>query len=104
VAVELGYAVQADAGRSGRLRHWLIAGVPEEVMEVHSKRAAEIDAECQRHGDNSYGARRVAARATRHAKEHGVEGELMGRRVDPGVDRGRRLNRRPTHYRASYRI
>jgi TrwC relaxase len=47
VAVELGYAIEADPGPSGRLRHWRIAGVPDEVIEVHSKRAAEIDAECQ---------------------------------------------------------
>jgi conjugative relaxase-like TrwC/TraI family protein len=38
VAVELGYAIEADAGPSGRLRHWRIAGVPDEVMEIHSKR------------------------------------------------------------------
>src|SRR5207244_3427976 len=39
----------------------------------------EIDAECQRRGDDSYRARRVAARTTRQDKEHGVEGELVGR-------------------------
>jgi conjugative relaxase-like TrwC/TraI family protein len=79
VAVELGYAIEADLGRSGRLRHWRIAGVPEVAMDVHSKRAAEIDAECERRGDRSYRARGVAARTTRNAKEHGVEGELVGR-------------------------
>ena len=68
VAVELGYAIEADAGPSGRLRHWRIAGVPDEVIEVHSKRAAEIDAECQRRGENSSQARAVAARTTRQAK------------------------------------
>jgi conjugative relaxase-like TrwC/TraI family protein len=79
IAVELGYAIEADPGPSGRLRHWRIAGVPDEVMGVHSKRSVEIDAECQRHGDNSSRARAVAARATRQAKEDGVEGELVGR-------------------------
>ncbi len=79
VAVELGYAIEADAGPSGRLRHWRIAGVPDEVIDVHSKRAAEIDAECQRRGDNSSQARAVAARTTRQAKQHGVEGELVAR-------------------------
>ena len=74
VAVDLGYAIEADPGPSGRLRHWRIAGVPDEVIEVHSKRAAEIDAECQRRGDTRYQARAVAARATRQAKEQGVEG------------------------------
>jgi conjugative relaxase-like TrwC/TraI family protein len=79
VAVELGYAIEADRGPSGRLRHWRIAGVPDVVMEVHSKRAAEIDAECQRRGDHSAKARAVAARTTRQPKEHGVEGDLVAR-------------------------
>jgi hypothetical protein len=79
VVVELGYAIEADPGPSGRLRHWRIGGIPGEVIDMHSKRAAEIDAECQRRGDDSYRARRVAARTTRRAKEHGVEGELVGR-------------------------
>ena len=68
VAVELGYAIKPDPGPSGRLGHWKIAGVPDEVMELHSKRAAEIDAECQRRGDSSYRARGVVARTTRKAK------------------------------------
>jgi hypothetical protein len=79
VAVELGYAIEADPGPSGRLRHWQIAGVPEAVTDVHSKRSAEIDAECERRGDHSSRARAVAARTTRQAKEHGVEGELLAR-------------------------
>jgi conjugative relaxase-like TrwC/TraI family protein len=78
-AVELGYGIEADRGPSGRLRHWRIAGIPDEVIAVHSKRSAEIDAECKRRGDSSYRARGVAARTTRGAKEHGVEGELVGR-------------------------
>ena len=32
VAVELGYAIEPDPGPSGRLGHWKIAGVPDEVM------------------------------------------------------------------------
>ncbi len=79
VAVELGYAIEADPGPSGRLGHWRIAGVPDEVMELHSKRAAEIEAECQRRGDTSYRARGVAARTTRNAKRHEPEGELVAR-------------------------
>jgi conjugative relaxase-like TrwC/TraI family protein len=79
VAVELGYAIEADPGPSGRLRHWRIPGVADEVMEVHSKRAAEIEAECLRRGDHSSQARAVAARTTRTAKRWAVEGELMGR-------------------------
>lgn len=79
-AVDLGYGIEADPGPSGRLGHWRIAGVPQEVMEVHSKRAAEITAECDRRGDRSYRARAMAARSTRRAKEaEGVEGQLMER-------------------------
>jgi hypothetical protein len=33
-AVEPGYAIEADPGPSGRLRHSRIAGVPDEVMEI----------------------------------------------------------------------
>ena len=79
VAVELGYAIEPDPGPSGRLGHWKIAGISDEVMELHSKRAAEIEAECQRRGDSSYRARGVAARATRKAKHHEPEGNLMSR-------------------------
>jgi conjugative relaxase-like TrwC/TraI family protein len=78
-AVELGYGIEADSGRSGRLRHWRIAGVADVVIDLHSKRAAEIDAECQRRGEHSSRARAVAARTTRTAKEHAVEGELVAR-------------------------
>ena len=79
VAVELGYAIEPDRGRPGRLGHWRIAGVPDEVMGVHSKRAAEIEAECSRRGDTSYRARGVAARTTRKAKRHEPEGQLVER-------------------------
>lgn len=66
-AVELGYAIEADDGRSGRLRGWRIAGVPEEVCELFSKRSAEIDDFVDDRG--SYRARAVAARTTRAAKD-----------------------------------
>ncbi len=79
VAVELGYAIEADPGPSGRLGHWKIAGVPDEVMDLHSKRAAEIEAECQHRGEDSYRARGVAARATRKAKRHEPVGPLTER-------------------------
>jgi AAA domain/TrwC relaxase len=79
-AVELGYGIEADPGPSGRLGHWRIAGVPDEVIEVHSKRAAAIDAECEKRGDNSFRARGVAARVTRKAKEaEAVETQLVER-------------------------
>jgi conjugative relaxase-like TrwC/TraI family protein len=78
-ARELGYAVVADRGPSGRLGHWAVAGVPEAVMENHSKRAAEITAECDDVDYHSYRARQVAARATRKAKGHLAPEDLMGR-------------------------
>ncbi|MDQ3575355.1 MAG: relaxase domain-containing protein [Actinomycetota bacterium] len=80
-AVELGYGIVADPGPSGRLGHWAIAGVPSEVMEAHSKRAAEIEAEMQRTGYHSYRARGIAARHTRDPKRHSPVGELMPRWV-----------------------
>jgi hypothetical protein len=52
-AVALGYGIVADDGPSGRLRSWAVAGIPDEVLEVHSKRAAEITAETQRRGFDS---------------------------------------------------
>ena len=80
-AVELGYGIIADPGPSGRLGHWAIAGVPDAVMEAHSKRAAEIDAEMARTGHDSYRARGIAARATRDPKRHTPVGELLPRWV-----------------------
>jgi conjugative relaxase-like TrwC/TraI family protein len=77
VAVELGYAIEADPGPSGRLGHWRIAGIPDEVLEVHSKRGAEIDAEMARRGRDSYRARNLVARDTREVKRHTPVGELM---------------------------
>jgi conjugative relaxase-like TrwC/TraI family protein len=80
VAVDLGYGIEPDPGPSGRLGHWRIAGVPDEVIEVHSKRAAEITAECERRGESGHRARSVAARATRKAKEaEEVEAQLVER-------------------------
>lgn len=79
VAVDLGYGIVPDNGPSGRLGHWAIAGIPAEVMDAHSKRAAEIQAEIERTGHDSYQARNVAARATRDPKRHTSVGELMPR-------------------------
>jgi hypothetical protein len=41
-AAELGCGISAGEGRSGWLRHWRIAGILEEVLALHSKRAGEI--------------------------------------------------------------
>ena len=79
VAVELGYAIGPDRGRTGRLGHWRVAGIPDEVLDVHSKRAAEIDAAVAERGYSSYRARNIAARDTRDVKRHTPIGELMPR-------------------------
>jgi conjugative relaxase-like TrwC/TraI family protein len=78
-AVRLGYGIEPDDGPSGRLGHWAIAGVAEEAMEVHSKRAAEIDAETQRRGFASYRARNIVARDHRAPKRHEPVADLMSR-------------------------
>jgi conjugative relaxase-like TrwC/TraI family protein len=64
--VELGYGIVADPGPSGRLGGWAIAGIPDEVCELHSTRSAQITAAVG--PDASYAARPVAARATRDRK------------------------------------
>jgi conjugative relaxase-like TrwC/TraI family protein len=78
-ALELGYGIEADPGPSGRLGHFRIAGVPKEICDLHSKRAAEIEAECRRTGNDSYRARGVAAKSTRAHKRHTPIGDLMER-------------------------
>jgi len=92
-AVQLGYDIVADAGPTGRLGHWAIAGVPNVVMEAHSKRAAEIQAEVERTGHDSYQARNVAARTTRDPKRHESVGELMPRWVSEIGDAGWSIER-----------
>ena len=69
-AVELGYGIEADAGPSGKLGHWKIAGVPEAALDVHSKRAAEINQAISERGFDTYQARQIAARETRKFKRH----------------------------------
>jgi conjugative relaxase-like TrwC/TraI family protein len=76
-AVELGYGIEADGGRSGRLGGWAVAGVPREVCELHSTGAAQIDAAAG--PDGSYRSRQVAARATRDRKTHDRADDLVGR-------------------------
>ncbi len=76
-AVELGYAIEADDGPSGRLGHWRIAGVPESVCELFSKRAAEITAAVESKGYSTYQARQTAARDTRKSKRHTPPDDLM---------------------------
>ena len=87
-AVELGFAILPDAGPSGKLGHWRIAGIPLRACEVLSKRSAEIDAAVAEAGHDTYRARQVAARTTRRAKRHTPEAESAAG-VAPGARGGR---------------
>jgi conjugative relaxase-like TrwC/TraI family protein len=79
-AVEHGWGIEADTGPSASLRHWRLKGIPDEVLEVHSKRAREIDAHVESKGRwNSPRARSIAARETRKAKRFEPEERLMAR-------------------------
>ncbi len=80
LAVDLGYGIVADNGPTGRLGHWAIAGIPAEVMAVHSKRSVEIDkAVGPRKEHVSYRERAIAARKTRSAKQLEPVVDLMDR-------------------------
>ena len=61
-AVELGYGIEPDVGRSGRLGGWAISGTPKEAWEVNANRSAQIETALG--PDASYHSRSVAARAT----------------------------------------
>jgi conjugative relaxase-like TrwC/TraI family protein len=76
-AVELGYAIEADSGPSGRLGGSAIGGIPKEAWEVHATRAAQIDDVVGR--DASYRSRAIAARATRDRKSHDRVEDLVPR-------------------------
>lgn len=67
-AVELGYAIIADDGTSGRLGSWSIDGIPEAICALHSTRSGQITAAVG--ADASYAARSMAARSTRDRKTH----------------------------------
>ena len=76
-AVELGFAIEADPGPSGNLRHWRIVGIPQAVCDLYSKRADEIDVYLAKAGHAGYRARGVAARETRTVKRHTGADELL---------------------------
>jgi conjugative relaxase-like TrwC/TraI family protein len=77
VAVELGYAIVPDEGRSGRLGGWRIGGIPDEALAVHAKRSAQID-DIAGPGA-SYRARNAAAREHRDPKTHEPVADLISR-------------------------
>jgi conjugative relaxase-like TrwC/TraI family protein len=76
-AVELGYGIEPDAGRSGRLGGWAISGIPKEAWEIHANRSAQIEGAVG--ADASYRSRSVAARATRDRKSHERVEDLVPR-------------------------
>jgi conjugative relaxase-like TrwC/TraI family protein len=69
-ATQLDYALTPDNGRSGRLGHWAIAGIPKRVLDLHSKRSTDIEIEAELRGHDTYRARNIAARDTRAPKEN----------------------------------
>lgn len=110
-AVELGYAIEADDGPSGKLGHWRIAGVPDRVMRLFSKRSAQIAVEDDFHGFHSYRSRSISARNSRAPKTHSDSAdvdlwfawrdEMSAAGIDPRdvrfrvVEIGHRQNRGP---------
>jgi conjugative relaxase-like TrwC/TraI family protein len=81
-AIELGYAIEADPGRSGRARDWRIAGIPAEVCEIFSKRSDQIAEYLAESGYTGYRARNVAARHNRPVKRGTDTEQLMRRWID----------------------
>jgi conjugative relaxase-like TrwC/TraI family protein len=92
-AIELGYAIETDGGRSGRARDWRIVGIPAEVCEVFSKRSDQIADYLEEMGYTSYRARNVAARRNRPVKRGTGTDQLMGRWVAELATHGWSLDR-----------
>jgi conjugative relaxase-like TrwC/TraI family protein len=76
-AIELGYAIEVDQGRSGRAREWRIVGIPTEVCEIFSKRSDQIAEYLAESGYTGYRARNVAARRNRPVKRGTGTDQLM---------------------------
>jgi len=87
-AVELGYAIEADPGPSGKLGHWRLAGIPDEVLDLFSKRSAEIDAALDAAGFDGHRARGRAALASRSAKVDEDQADLLSRWHDELIEAG----------------
>ena len=101
MAIDLGYGIVADDGPSSRLRHWAIAGVPQEAMDVHSKRSDEIDDAVEEAGFDSYRARGIAARTSRSAKRFEAVDDLVPKWRQDLVDIGWRPHRVMARIKAS---
>lgn len=96
-AVELGYAIAPDHGPSGKLDHWRIAGIPQEVADHFSKRSDAIQEELEQTGFRSYRARGIAARNSREAEDYEEPEALVARWLNELDDigwPGRNLNHR----------
>ena len=78
-AIELGYAIELDQGRSGRARDWRIVGIPAEVCEIFSKRSDQIAEYLEEMGYTGYRARNIAARHNRPIKRGTGTDQLMPR-------------------------
>ena len=92
-AIELGYAIEIDQGRSGRARTWRIAGIPAEVCEIFSKRSDQIGEYLEEMGYTSYRARNVAARRNRPVKRGTGTDHLMPRWIAELEGRGWTIDR-----------
>ena len=78
-AVRRGYAIVPDAGPSGKLDTWAVAGIPAAVCDAFSKRSDEIDLAMESSGFASYRARGIAARRTRAPKSAECTESLLER-------------------------
>lgn len=99
--VELGFELVPDDGPSGNLRHWKIAGVPDEVCAVFSKRSDEIAEHMAATGQHGYRARGIAARQTRSVKRHTGADELLPAWHTELTDAGWPVERLTAHLAAS---
>ena len=78
-AVRRGYAIEPAHGPSGKLDSWRLAGIPDQVCEILSKRSAQIDDALERSGFDSYRARNVVAHKGRDAKVDDGADQLVPR-------------------------
>jgi len=78
-AVELGYGIRADPGPSGRLGHWRIAGIPDEVLALPFEAVGRDRGRVRAPGRGVLPSER--SRRPHHPidQEHEEEGELVGR-------------------------
>ncbi len=103
-AIELGYAIEPDQGRSGRARAWRIAGIPAEVCEIFAKRSDQIADYLAEMGYSSYRARSVAARRNRPIKRGTGTDQLLPRWISELEAHGWTVDRLVTSLEHSRRL